>query len=288
MYNALEDVLEALLPLKDAIVSTFPMNPDEQRLYERLFSSPEMQRISYATTSLNYLAWDAIAEYQPSIASDSGWKFYDDAHVVWDGAYLMARAALEKSRATGADLLERPFAEVVAEVGEVRLPLSLGAAVSRIDRAQQLPHILQQMSHQAERFRRRFSALERTIADPFRRGAAREIRLLHEDLKQSARKAAGTFLTAPTTLQGVAAWASISRTRIISDVLEYARFLFKPELRLLAHWTREQAMDTVGKVRILFRTSGSETDWNLAADTLLKVGTVAWYPLRTKLEVPPQ
>ena len=183
--------------------------------------------------------------------------------------------------------MERPYATVAAELGEVQLPLILAVAISRIDSPQQLSEELQILYKEFDSVRKKISDLEELLNSTTQNESGRRLRLLKNDLIKTVKKAGGFSQTSQPSLiektvgilslDPLSAVANIFKDGIFSDACEYFK---QPELRLLSAWTKDCAYDTVKKLRQIFKTNGTDAEWIQVARLLQKRGTIAWYPSR--------
>lgn len=230
-----------------------------------------------------YLAWNEYAKHE-KVAFTGNWDhprniFHDGTFVLTTGKTL-ARALLERNRVRQSDIFGRVFSNVMDTLGEIQLPVVLATAVSRIDKPRHLIEELEQMHHKARRCRSRLARFERTVSNPTRRGSGRAIRRLANELKQEIETFAGVNLTFPGILEIVSGCAVADRQSLTKAAIECLRRVIRPELRLISSWTKDCALDTVGKLLQMFRSKGTESEWVAASKALQVHGTVAWYPRR--------
>lgn len=289
-YDSIEEMLsETPLGFETAVEEFCP--PEIMIIHKALnkdVNNPLPGSGSIGRHATHYLAWECFSNLRKpqTLKKREGEyglmsvKKYSKAVPILDLNTLLARSALEIKRPNQKDLLERPFADAMMQIGELQLPLILGVAISNIDHPRQLVDELMSMRASVRKIKDRLNFLESIIIDPTRKGSGKDIRLIRNDLVLMIKKAAGDYLSASSKLDEVAGLASLSRKDWISSALNLLKLLNKPELRLLSRWTKGCAFNTVLKLRKLFKTTGSEAEWHAAAEGLMVHGTIAWYPLR--------
>lgn len=289
-YNIIEDKLGKGFPeIKELWRASPQQIRDVYTALENLPANPFSQIYPFEISGSNYLAWESLANSHSLMVKFSDGMLardYSSAIPVLDTGYILSRALIESTRPTFRDVLERPFASVALEMGEIQLPLILSVAVSRINSPQQLMEELHSMKDEMGEIRSRMAEIERIVSSSTTKSSGRDIRLLRNELENTIKQSAGHSISAPSTFEKVAGLATLDPLAAIGKFFESGlyrlpwRVFQKPELRLLSQWTEECAFDSVIKLRKIFKTKGTAHEWKIAAQALQLHGTVSWYPLR--------
>lgn len=264
----LEFVVERLLPNLQVYEQTAELS------LRTLVESLEEDRsgLGFGELAANAVAWH---ELSAKLSRD---KIHFEP--VLSGPTMIARCALELQRPAVADIIDRVYADVLASWGEIQLPLILSTAVSKMTHATDLLDIAYELRHQYMSAKNRFLEFEAVLADPSQPKSGRTVRALYKDLSAQLRRSAGADAAPPALLEEVPSFISLQPASIVRSLIRLGRYWIRPELRLLGRWTRTCCFDTVGRLRRLFITRGTEAEWTVAANALQAHGAVSWYPGR--------
>jgi hypothetical protein len=143
--NYMEWFLNHLLPGDSPILELKSLHKDYVSILKNTISDKKRLDIfrsqsEFEVTLANYFAWEmcVLSDYPKIHLSRTKLANYSSAYPICDTLYLTCRSLIEHNRPTIKDILERPFASVMTEMGEIQLPLILAAAISRIDKPQAL------------------------------------------------------------------------------------------------------------------------------------------------------
>jgi len=271
-FNQLEGILDKLTLHLETYGHTASSNL--QSAVYALGKTPS--GLGFGALAANALAWQLIA----SDRSDGS------AHLepLLSGSCAIARCALESQRPAVTDVINQVYSDVLSGFGEIQLPLILATAVSRMNKPTDFIDVLFDLRGQYAKVKERFLEFERIVADPIQPASGRVIRRLYANLSEQLRKSAGIDATPSAVLEEVPSFISLEPASVLRSVIRLARSWTRPELRLLGRWTKSASFDTVGRLRSMFRTRGTEVEWTTAAEVLQTWGTVAWYPGRRVLQ----
>lgn len=290
-YDTIEDILCYLQKVDSDSWYKTPQNLRE--VEEKINNIPSYspfdifdKPFARSIRSVNYIAWQIYAASCSYGILDKTYNNLTSVDTVCDTGYLLTRCIIESNRPKIKDGIERPFASVAMEMGEIQLPLVLAVALSRIDKPQHFLDELQNMKQEFNYFRKTMQKIEKIISSPTERNSGKKIRLLRKDLEDAIKKASGGFQCSPSPIETVGGLLSLDPLSCVGEFLSKGLYkpivnLFrKPATRLLTKWTEDCAFNTVSKLRKVFKTNGSDEEWLLVARALQQHGSVAWYPIQ--------
>ncbi|MBN1858965.1 hypothetical protein JW848_07150 [Candidatus Bipolaricaulota bacterium] len=293
--QAYDSIEEIVLGLEYGLTDIWPCaDPILGQLYEALSDVPcetigdHLGHVQDPNLEVqNFLAWEFLLHLPLAVRADGSitTSLYT-TDVVRSIGGLMARVMVEAGRSSMADSAEdSALCRVLEDVDGIQLPLILAALMSRIDRKEQFLTELEAMRNDFARVRQHITDMERLLAAAAcGENTGRELQLLMKAYRQELTRTAGVAVSPPAPIERIAGLElTVGAGTGWSEglVRKAENILAQRELRVLARWPQEHALETIGKLRTVFATHGAEESWNLCSQVLQTAGTLAWYPLRS-------